>query len=929
MRWRLGWIALLAAGVCGLLTREYEDLTFESLRIPFDVNVCLVAEDGGSEEAAGRAEKLEHSLQSILPAYAPAGGTRDLHLAMRYSVIRSDALLPAYGEFIGSMPQDEEGNHLITIEQLGQFLHKQLDGNGMHRPIPSMQTSFLSLPVLIVTSATLPKHIIYSLSPLQCTQSAILGVAFMDLTAQVCDLRRHVAEFATHVRWNTPSIADPSPLAFPASSSPLQSQMPQQDSATRMYFLYSRLAGVVTSAVEALVVGNLEWKAAHDSDKIFCPIIILKNNHADGHVPAANGSNGTAAPDRPHIAQLHLNVALLTTWLRSLLLPNHEVTVLHSTHFIDEHPQISVALSNAIRVFNTPHEGTPRSYIDSVHFLQELRSIGGGDALCDQLLSKAGHNVAELMALEQQAGREQHVDFYTGSSEAGKLSAGKDPFEAWDEKFKEVLALDEDEDDEVKYKDDPPEVAAEKRKQRRFQREAEALEKEAALAKARRQEKREATRRDRKKLLFGTFKKKAKRGQAVRIVPVFVLSGMLQHMEVLHNNAPADSASYLPLLDGQFLTVVRGDVVLALHSDMAGGSEMSDINSGIAMGLTEALTGLKPPHLQLLPNKPPAAAAAAASAKAMESNERNRHGKWSRGSVIDLTWTHGSHPFPPFSYLHSPPVRAPEAPPEDPFDPDYLQDNYGASFYSSRYVYKEPERPKYQYIEDAGILPWSAKRSVLIARLHDSLRRCKLTWHRGRAIVDRLQGVLHMLQGSISAAAGAASPLSDKSESNKDKDRPAHELGVFKLSEDLRNALPVSAIRLLTSLQGDMNAIRKEMKLLVDSFGSDGQYMEVHQVVSSMHAFDDMLAKTDASLHALEGDLIDELAGCRIAFTGDKTAPRGRGSSLYQKHASQKNTFAGIFVVVPIVGGFLLLGGAALVLLRIQQSLEKRNKKVV
>lgn len=846
----------------GRLTHEFDDSILPGVSVPFSVNVVVLGEGGGHGEED--AALLERSLQSILPSYSFGHHHSTMHLSMRFNVLHTASLLPAYHEFIGSMPQDKEGVHLITIEQLGQFWHNQLEGgNGMHRPIPSLRASFLSLPVLIVTaSRDLPPHLIYSLSPLQCTQSAVLGVAVMDLTARSCDLLPSISsELFTasserpqpHVRWSTPSLSDPWPMAFAVprtqglSSQQQQQQQhsPQQDAAMRAHFLSSRLAGVVTSAVEALVVAPEGWTAAHESDRIFCPIIILQSAAIKGQTQEG-AETSAAAQMQTH--SVHPNIALLTTWLRSLLLPNHEVTLLHSTHFIEDHPQVSVALSNAVKV--DPPTGRP--LVDSAQLLHELAQ-NIGDALCEQLLRKAGHSLVELMALEKEAAQgKQH--FFSG-----------DPFASLDEHLPPTPTIDVENDDGP----DEPQKLAERKETERLQQET--------VAKAERAEQR---RRAKKKLLKGSFqggRSLPHHERPARIVPVFVLSGMMD-----------SSLNETLLLDGQFHTVVHGDTVLALSPPSA---SLADINSGIATGLTEALTGLKPPHLQLISGQ----------------------GRGQRRPVIDLTWTHGSHPFPPFSYLHAPPVHAPEAPPAaEPSDADYLQDHYG-SFYSSQYIYKDPPRVKYEYVEDAGVVQWSAKRSVLLARLLDSVRRCKLTWHRGRAITDRLQGVLHMLQGTL-----AASPDAPKVESKENM--PQHELGVFTLSAELRNALPVSTIRLLNGLQTDMNAIAAQMQTLVDSLGSDGEYAEAHKVVSAIEAFDTMMATTDASLHSLEGDLIDELSGCRIAFAGDAI----RNS----RRVSRKTATSSFSLVLPLLCGLLLLVGVAVVLFRVQRSLEKRVKKL-
>lgn len=839
--------------------------------IPFSVFVAIMGEQNDGMEPA----KLENALHSILPVYAPGGNRlEDLHLNMHYKVSVSTAINDAYKKFIESMPQNDAGFHLITVEQIGHFIHELIEGKTIIHQYPLLRSTFSNLPIIIVTASNLPKRLIYSSDPERCSQSVIVGIAFMDLTAKRCELQTYVVE-NSHMRWNSGNDwRETSSRSVSIDRGALMS--------------LPKLAGIVTSAVESLAVsGSLQWHPAQDSDKIFCPIIVLHNSHVDS-IPI-NGTE-TEHQEPPPVP----DIPLIRDWLKSALLPSHSVTLLHSGHYIDEHPQVTVALSSALKSTAPQSSQDPVLYIDSAQFLHELQSLG--DSLVQQLLQKGDQEdaVASLMALE--AGISTHRPGVTAADLFGDIdSLGRDSEEPPSE------SPDISEEDRLAAK-----VEAAIRAQKNADSEHKEHEK-ALLAKLQLE-------RDSQKLFSGQFKKK-RRTVAMRIVPVFVLCGMDRHVDRVDNKGAATALPVMPLLDGTKHAAVVDDSVLILHTvervqsrSISGHSgereEAYDLNSAIASGLTTALTGLKAPHLQL-----------------------HGHSKQSR-SIIDLTWTHGNHPFPPFSYLHRLPHQPglkeeAEHPPESNMFDEY---EYHYEHPSKTTWEDELEREKKLYIEDAGVVSWAARRSIMFARIHRSVSDAKLTWRRGAKIVANIQSVLYMLQGTPASSATASI-----SEALKVTETDSmHSYGVFHLTPGLADTMPKLCLRLFGNLDSEMNEIARLVEMLADSFRPQhtADSPDMLAVLNSVAEFNAKIASLDDSLRNIEAELFANLQLCKIKFSGDKSENRGP-SSTGARAASRgdKKRWTGL-VILPIFGGMILLGAVAIVLLRMQVALQKKAKKI-
>ena len=364
---------------------------------------------------------------------------------------------------------------------------------------------------------------------------------------------------------------------------------------------------MVTSAIQAMSTGNLRWRPSHTTEKIYCPIVVLRN--------------GIAAYNE----EAHPNIPALESWLQSIVLPHQQIVLMTSVHYIDEHPQLSVAIASAHMTYATTVLSGSTSHVEKIPYIDSNLLFYGmasvGDKLCDLLFHQTGHGEA-LRILQQELDIEDSM--------GPRIKVGHSDH---------------------------------------------------------------------------TSKKKAFR--TATVVPVFVIGDLHIHHE-RHLTASTTGKSKIaehfpsalpeipvqPLFDKDSLIAVDSDSssVLVLHSSEGSvntfsphtkswrGTDLSDLDSLIAEGLTKALTGFSAPHKQ-------------------------REGT----DLVDVTWTHGMHPFSPFGHL------------------SYEPEAYHSLFSTS------------------------IRRGILIARAHRLMQRAISISHRSAGIEAEIADAfryLHSLHGS-------------------------------------------------------------------------------------------------------------------------------------------------------------------------------------
>jgi hypothetical protein len=200
---------------------------------------------------------LTSDLKAIFPRYSPvtdSGDTvHDIQLILNYVVKSAPVSFQKnYESYILKQPKDSEGFHVVVIDDFSTFLQHELDHTGLDHigftssfPLVDMFT----LPIIIFNSEAIAKHIIVaSLQKVDqqlCTSSVLNSVAFIDLSANACDLTKAITNDNKQIRWATPIVSSPYPFTHLLSETVYNPPLEVYQT-----HLSSRVVGLVTAAIQ-------------------------------------------------------------------------------------------------------------------------------------------------------------------------------------------------------------------------------------------------------------------------------------------------------------------------------------------------------------------------------------------------------------------------------------------------------------------------------------------------------------------------------------------------------------------------------------------------------------------------------------------------------------------------------------------------------
>lgn len=98
--------------------------------------------------------------------------------------------------------------------------------------------------------------------------------------------------------------------------------------------------------------GDIEWYPSHSTEKIYCPIVILRNSN-DNDNTDTNDKNININSITKHQQQQQPNLNSIRKYITSVLLPHQDIVLVSSDHYIDEHPLLSVALASSYMTYIT------------------------------------------------------------------------------------------------------------------------------------------------------------------------------------------------------------------------------------------------------------------------------------------------------------------------------------------------------------------------------------------------------------------------------------------------------------------------------------------------------------------------------------------------------------------------------------------------
>ena len=603
---------------------------FPLVRYPVTINVWIC----GFQEEDIRADAFESILYDILPSYIPEDYLPNEKFPKRSSTIEfiltykvhtaHTNVIRSYEDLITSKPTNTAlGLKELDINDISEFIWRAVSQGKEYFGTEDIKPNWFNIPIVILYKNNLPKHIIRGTQKSSCTQSVISSVSFIDLSASSCPLDNYLNHKAKHIRYNPPIVKHPWPFTFATDAFTSWGRMSNE---ALKSFLTGRLAGIITSAIQIFIPGIHNKLLTHTTDKIFIPIIILKNGVAAAR---SNSKESIVVDDVP------IDISNIQKWVQSILLPYQKSIILAYTYHVEEHPQVAIALQTAQMSYTALHSQIQMNlnksqhiiqtetipYIDTEVLVNDLLHIG--DYFIEHLLHTAGfgsdlyeiQNKKELNNIQNEK-MNQNIKYHKNNIEKDEQN---------------IILL-------MEQKNEQNKAAIKTMSSNENSNYFNIYNNKKSFLDLFHQSKSSPN--------LAQFDKRILENEllsyhmGVTVSPVIVLSDLHIHTKQSKAGSQKDTFNtdkkpIQPLLDENSEVAVKGNTVVVLHASdeivstysQHGGkwmdTNLSDVNSRIAAGLGTALTGLKPPHLQ----------------------------QWNERDLIDLTWTHGDHPFPPFGEL--------------------------------------------------------------------------------------------------------------------------------------------------------------------------------------------------------------------------------------------------------------------------------------
>lgn len=360
-------LLLFATFACCSIAHELK-YAIGNVKIPLHINVWLIGDD------TSEYVKLEETLNELFPVHNPIDGI-GVEFNHEYHVnFGGLSLLETYKKLIIDETVDTEAV-LKLISSLQTTIASDMKFLPSHNNLPI---------VIVLPNSLLPSHSVQFSSSYYCSQTVVDDVLFVDLSANSCDLSNVIGkENAFGASGFTSNVFG---TLFASKSGEKSISLKAE-----MYTL-SRISSIVISAARKFSVGNaLQYLPAYSAQRVLVPIVFLRSGSSSGQPKTFLGDEQTSA---------------IQLWLQNILLPSQSAVILTANHFVEDHPQLSIALASASRWYAAKSEEDDKihikvPYLDSAQLLTELAQIG--DNLCRRLLVDGGHGYVDDTLLEVEA----------------------------------------------------------------------------------------------------------------------------------------------------------------------------------------------------------------------------------------------------------------------------------------------------------------------------------------------------------------------------------------------------------------------------------------------------------------------------------------------------------------------------------------------
>eukprot|EP01041_Mallomonas_annulata_P011954 gene11954-25041_t len=812
---------------------------------PMKSDVWLCGIEGLKDE-----KMLLKQLEGTFPSYThqtfqasddiPSENGFGVEFKLSYSVnkVKSD-ILSTYQTLLQEKGILKDGVLSISVSDVSDFLNFISSNSAKYFPSSGpISSSWFNIPILLLNGEKLPKHRIISPTNQRCTQSVLSNIAFLDISAEACDLSLDIIHDNKHIKSSSPIFNHPWPLTY--ASDEFYHWLPRPAAAYESY-LISRIISIITSAIQQLTTDYHPQLAVALASAQLAYTAIHTNNNIDN-----NNINNN---------KIH----------------NHNNT------------KLSYSLKS---------ESIP--YIDTDILIHDLSQIG--DSFIHNLMTSSGYS-SDLEELKQW--KENNIKKHSNSNNNMKKSFENSNVQ----ENSHINNNDHNNNNNINTDD---------------------TELDSSIIWFENFNKDENTdlhlQSTQTTSTWSTSENTNNNNHhccPLAIIPVFVLSDLHIHQQKYflkkksvdsHNSnnknvvgddyGDGDGDGYdaiQPLLDKHAEVAVRDNVVIALHASSSAASSntntntdtilsyyspsahqrirrnlsaiatsssssSSDANSLIAQGLATALTGLTAPHLQRLATH----------------------------DIIDLTWTHGDHPFPPFGKLN-----------DRPF---------------------------------SGVVTWAGKRACVVSRLQLVMDKATAVTHQASSFLDKVLTTMLLLQGyKKDEIILPKSKIDIKNEENNNNNIKmssitGHPLGIFQHKSEYLSNLPTQCTELLIFIEDKL--IDLELRIL--ELNSALFKEDSNSMLSLLSSLESSISEIEMNLLIKEKELRSNLLKCKVHFQDNY----GNGNSntkesfikTFQNSPKQILNHSFI-IIIGIFGSLFIIIPILFFLKKVQEVIETKAKK--
>lgn len=337
------------------------DPTHTQFAMPIDVSVGLCGLQGdGAASVQLDSQQIQRALTEALPIHSPANvaleASAHVQMHLRYDVThlprtvlqQVEKLLKKHMQFIG---QTAEGISVydIAAHQLEPVLSAFYKS---HFVTPLGAAGATQPPLVLMVfnpdkvrmnptpGGTKPYIYRYRYEHGAPTQQWVAKerFVFIDLAAGPCSYGPNDSGEGTVSLGSVP-LVDVKPAGADGSV---------ESNVASVKFV-SELSSFLLSAVRHVFVSDLQYRNLKYAEKVIVPVVVFRNHRRFHPLRQEGGPETLHENEAGPVNDLKIDLAIIKSSLKSMLLPEQELMLVHGAHHLHDHHQISTAVFKALK----------------------------------------------------------------------------------------------------------------------------------------------------------------------------------------------------------------------------------------------------------------------------------------------------------------------------------------------------------------------------------------------------------------------------------------------------------------------------------------------------------------------------------------------------------------------------------------------------